>query len=189
MAERMNGYLTLRAGKGRIRAGDFRIFTNDFLGEVLEAVNPFAVKDPYTKVRCATVLAAVERGQVAGKPILVFSSDRVNIFSNASVDLGNETVDVTFNTVPQKGLGLSLSNLINPYIKVSGTLAAPVLTLNAEQTLIEGTATVVTGGLYIVAKGFKDRYLSSKDPCGKAYDEAEEYIQALKKKYGTAQPP
>lgn len=167
MAASMNGYLTLRAGKGRVKAGEFRFLTNDFVAQLLEAINPFSVKDPYTKVKCATVLAAVEGGQVAGKPILVFSSDRLNVFSDATVNLANETIDVTFNTVPQKGLGLSLSNLINPYIKVSGTLAAPVLTLNAEQTIIEGTATVATGGLYIVAKGFKDRYLSSKDPCGK----------------------
>ena len=52
-------------------------------------------------------------------------SDRLNIFANADVDLKTEKLVAEFNTVPQKGLGISLSNLVNPYVNVTGTLANP----------------------------------------------------------------
>jgi hypothetical protein len=37
-----------------------------------------------------------------------------------------------------------------------------------------------------LAKGFKDRFLSSKDPCAKAVSEADEKFQILLDKYGAA---
>jgi hypothetical protein len=69
---------------------------------------------------------------------------------------------------------------------VSGTLANPVLSLDPESALIQGGAAVATGGISILAKGFIDRYLSSKDPCGDAYKNADESMQALEEQYGGA---
>ena len=81
--------------------------------------------------------------------------------------------------IPQKGLGLSISNLINPYIQVNGTLGKPTLELDPESILIEGGVAVATAGLSILAKGFKDRFLSEKDPCGKAVAEFDASLEAL----------
>ncbi len=187
LAAGANGYLRLMAGKGRIRAGGFRLLTNDFIEQLLETVNPFTARDPYTKLKCAVVLAGIENGRVVGEPFLVSSSERLNVYANADIDLRRERLDVTFNTVPQRGLGLSVSSLINPYVKLTGTLAAPLLLLDPEQTIIEGTATVVTGGLNIIARTFRDRYLSGKDPCGEAHLQNDERISALEEKYG--KPP
>jgi hypothetical protein len=83
-----------------------------------------------------------------------------------------------------KGLGLSLSNLVNPYVKVAGTLAAPVLALDTESTLIQGGAAVATGGISILALGLKDRFFSDKDPCGTAIAKAESQFALLEEKYG-----
>jgi hypothetical protein len=82
--------------------------------------------------------------------------------------------------LPRKGLGISLSNLVNPYIKVTGTLAKPSLVLDPESVLIEGGVAVATAGISILAKSFKDRFLSDKDPCGTALKNADERIEALK---------
>ena len=114
----------------------------------------------------------------------VVQSDKVNIFVDATVDLKTERLNAEFNTVPQQGLGISLSNLINPYVKVSGTLASPALGLNPESALIEGGVAVATGGLSILALTFKDRFLSTRDPCGEAISDADERFRALEQKYG-----
>ena len=74
---------------------------------------------------------------------------------------------------PQKGLGLSISGLVNPYIKLTGTLGNPALVVDPESILVEGSVAVATAGISILAKSFKDRFLSGKDPCGKALAEAE----------------
>lgn len=184
MAGNMNGYLRLVGGEGRMRIGAMRVFTQDFLYELFNTLNPFTSTDPYSNLRCTAILAAVEGGSVVGDPALVLQSDRINIFANARVDLKTERVDADFNTVPQQGLGLSLTNLVNPYVKVSGTLANPSLGLDAQSTLIEGGAAVATGGLSILAKSFADRFLSSRDPCGRAISDADEQFRELEARYG-----
>ena len=184
MAGNMNGYLRLVGSEGRIRFGTMRMFTQDFLSELLSALNPFSASDPYSNLKCTAVLAAVEDGQVVGAPVLVLQSDKLNIFVNATVDLKTERLSAEFNTVPQQGLGISLSNLINPYVRVSGTLANPALGFNPESALIEGGLAVATGGLSILALSFKDRFLSTKDPCGKAISDADESFRALEQRYG-----
>ncbi len=185
LAASLNGYLKLTSEGGRFRAGAMRLFTNDFLVQLLNTVNPFARNDPYSELKCAVVLATVEQGKVSGLPVLVLQSDRLKIHVNANIDLTTERVDADFNTVPMKGLGVSLSNLVNPYVKVRGTLANPTLGLNAESTLIEGGAAVATGGITILAKGLRDRFFSDKDPCGTAVANAEEKFTALEEKYAT----
>ena len=50
--------------------------------------------------------------------------------------------------------------------------------MNPEGVLIEGGAAVATGGLTILAKSFRDRFMSAKDPCGKAVKEADERYAA-----------
>jgi hypothetical protein len=183
MAGSAKGYLRLVAGKGRVKTTALRFLTNDFLDQLLTTVNPFAVEDPYTHLHCGVVLVAVEAGQLEGKPILMMKTDRLNIFADAEIDLRTEKLKATFNTVPQKGLGFSLSNLVNPYVAVVGTLGNPQITLDPEATVIEGGTAVATMGLSILWKGFRDRYLSSTTPCKDALKKADQDLERLEAKY------
>jgi hypothetical protein len=114
---------------------------------------------------------------------MVVQSERLNILASASIDLSTEGLNVEINTIPQKGLGLSLSTLVNPYVRVIGTLAAPKLSLNQESALIEGGAAIATGGLSILALGLKDRFLSDKHPCDTAVSEAADKFTSLEAKH------
>jgi uncharacterized protein involved in outer membrane biogenesis len=187
MAAAMNGYLKVTSGAGRIRAGAMRMFTSDFLSQLLNTVNPFVKDQRYSNVKCVAILAAVEQGKILGNPLLVAQSERLNIFGKAMIDLNTERLDVDLNTVPMKGLGVSLSNLVNPYVKVAGTLAKPLIVLDAESVLVQGGAAVATGGITILAKGLRDRFFSDKDLCGTAVANAEKQFEALEEKY--ARPP
>jgi hypothetical protein len=111
---------------------------------------------------------------VEGQPALVQQTDKLRIFANVNVDLKTEKLDASFKMTPRKGLGISLSGLVNPYIKLTGTLGKPALVLDPEGVFIEGGVAVATAGLSILAKSFKDRFLSEKDPCGKALAESDE---------------
>jgi len=186
MAGNMNGYLQLVGGEGRVRFGTMPLFTQDFLFELLNTLNPFSASDPYSNLKCMVVLAAVEDGRLVGDPMLVVQSDKMNIFADAIVDLKTEQLRADFNTVPQQGLGLSLSNLINPYINISGTLAAPTMGFNPQSAVVEGGLAVATGGLSILAFGLKDRFLSARNPCENAISDSAEDFRILKQRY---QPP
>jgi AsmA protein len=181
IAGSLNGHLRLLGGEGRIKAGGLDIFTQDFIAQVVRTINPFTQTDPYTNVDCSAVLLLFSDGVVSGSPAFVQQTDKLRIFANLEIDLKTEKLDAHISTTPQKGLGISVSNLINPYVKLTGTLAKPALALDAQSVVVEGGVAVATAGLSILAKSFKNRYLSEKDPCGKAVAEAEEFLEAQKK--------
>mgnify|MGYP001549842159 CR=1 FL=1 len=91
--------------------------------------------------------------------------------SDGVIDLETEKLDVSFNTKPRTGIGISAGVIINPLTKVGGTMTSPSLALNPKDTVISGTAAVATAGLSLLAKSMSDRFLSSKDPCGDAVKE------------------
>lgn len=184
LAGGLNGYARIVGGRGKLKSNAMKAFTNDFFYELISTLNPFVAQDSYTNLHCVALLATVEDGRLKGKPLLVMESDQLNIFANARIDMKSEKVDVNFNTVPQKGLGISLSNLVNPYVKMYGTLANPALTLDPESTLIEGGAAVATGGISILVKGFYDRYLTAQHPCDDAVADGDAHLRFLEKKYG-----
>jgi uncharacterized protein involved in outer membrane biogenesis len=183
VAGSFNGYARLVSGPGRTRAGATRLFTQDLVAELLNSLNPFVKTDPYTNVKCLVVLAKVTNGMVTGKPILVLQTDKLNAFANAEVDLKTEKLDIELNMVPQTGIGIGLSDLVTPYTRVGGTLAQPVMVLDPEGVVIEGGVAVATVGLSILAKRFKERYLSAKDACGKAIEDTSEEFAKLDAQY------
>jgi hypothetical protein len=69
LAGSMDGYFRLVGGAGRIKSGSFSLFTQDFVTEVINAVNPFAKKDPYTDVKGR----AWENNLLAARLDLLFS--------------------------------------------------------------------------------------------------------------------
>jgi uncharacterized protein involved in outer membrane biogenesis len=183
LAGSLNGFAMVVSGPGKIRAGDMQMFTQDFVAQVFNTVNPFAKSDPYSNIKCATLLLKATDGVISGDPALVVQTDKLNIFASANVDLKTEKLSVVLNTVPQTGLGLSLSNLVTPYTKAGGTLANPTLTLDAQGAIVQGGAAVATAGISFLAVKFKDRYLSAKDACGKAIDDTRDSFEQIRQQY------
>ncbi|HMB58682.1 MAG TPA: hypothetical protein VKN35_02120, partial [Xanthomonadales bacterium] len=105
--------------------------------------------------------------------IVVQTSD-ITILSEGQINLVDEKIDLTFNTKPRTGLGISASALINPFIKVGGTLAVPAIQLDAANAVISSSAAVATVGLSVLAKSLTSRWFSSNDPCGNARKKLEE---------------
>jgi uncharacterized protein involved in outer membrane biogenesis len=183
LAGTLDGYTHVSVGPGKVRPTALKFLADDFLSQVLGVINPFSKTDPYTKVICAEALLRLKEGVISGRPALVMQTERVNVFAVAAIDLKTEKLAVNVNTVPQKGLGLSLSDLINPYTNISGTLAKPTLTLDPQAAVIEGGVAVATGGLSILAKRFAERYLTAADACGKAASDALPEFRAVKAFY------
>jgi hypothetical protein len=95
-------------------------------------------------------------------------TEQLTIVSEGTIDLNTEKLDVSFNTKQRKGLGISATDLVNPFIKVGGTLVSPTIILDAKSTVVKGGIAVATMGISILANSLAERYLSSKDPCGDA---------------------
>jgi hypothetical protein len=85
--------------------------------------------------------------------------------ANTSIDFKTEELRIGIRTTPRRTLSISAGELVNPYVQIVGTLAAPRLAVDETGLLISGGAAVATGGLSILARGVWDRLSRSQDPC------------------------
>ena len=125
LAAGLNGALQVTAGEGRVYAQASGLLTNAFLDELLDLVNPLRQEEEYTEVRCLTLLAEVKDGKLKGDPLATLVTNKFAVVSKAQVDLTKEKLFLTFNTIPQRGLGISASTAFKPFVGVAGTLARP----------------------------------------------------------------
>lgn len=167
MVSSLDGKIRIEVGEGQLAPTAFDFLLNDFMMELTSALDPTAEQQKYTHLECAVAAADIESGLVNLKPLVV-NAQKVTIISSGTLDLKTEKLDFSFNSKQKKGLGISASDLVNPFIKVGGRLVAPMIELDPAGTVVKGGLAVATVGLSIVAKSMSDRFLSSKDPCGDA---------------------
>jgi hypothetical protein len=172
LAQSLNGRLRWYQGPGSVSKSGLNFMFSDFLTELLNTLNPMAQKSDLTHLACSVFAADVVNGKVAVAPI-IYQTDQVTGFSEGTVDLASEAIDLNFHTVARKGLGLSAGAVVNPFFKIGGTLVKPALHLDVTKGAISGSVMVATAGLSVLFKSFSDRLLSSKDPCGDARRELE----------------
>ncbi|MEJ2256615.1 MAG: hypothetical protein P8X98_06345 [Woeseiaceae bacterium] len=152
------------------------VFFGDFATQLLDAVNPFTRTQDTIRIRCAVVMLDFDDGIISGDPALVMQTGELNIFARGKINLNSEKLEISINTAARKGIGLGFSDIVSPYTIVRGTLASPTLTLSEKDVLFRGGAAVATGGLTILAKGLKNRFLADRKPCETAL---ETYRQAV----------
>jgi uncharacterized protein involved in outer membrane biogenesis len=175
LAATLNARVRVISKGGRIpnntnRAGS--ILYGDFFAELVTTVNPFAKEEPYTNIVCYAVLFDVIDGMLTSNPGIVIQTDKMNIASMGTIDLVTERLDLNFKTASRGRIGLSAGQVINPFIRIAGTMADPKLQLDPQGALVSGGAAVITLGLSILAKTAWDRAFREKDPCGAAIAEA-----------------
>jgi hypothetical protein len=152
----------------------------DILDEILSTINPFSKDDPETRIECVVLPIEISDGDLGFSPNALMRTDKIRILSDTSMDLKSEEIEMSFQTTPRRGITISTGELLNPYVMVVGTLAAPRLAVDAKGSLITGGAAVATGGLSILAKAAWDRLARSKAPCETA---ASEGIAALQDRF------
>jgi uncharacterized protein involved in outer membrane biogenesis len=172
VASGANGKVRAYQGKGLVASAGVSLLLSDFITELFNLLNPFAQDREYTELECSVAAADIRDGQVEVFPV-IFQTRELTILSQGKIDLQTERLDLSFNTKPRKGLGLSAGMIINPLIKVGGRLKSPAIEVDPAGALVSGGLAVATAGISLVAKSVSDRFLSSKDPCGEARQEIE----------------
>ncbi len=175
LASSLDGRIRIVQGKGLIANAGLELLFSDLLSELFNTLNPFAKKSVYTVLECSVVNAVIDSGKVLIDP-LIFHTEQITILSGGQIDLETEKIDLEFQTKVRKGIGISASMVINPFIKLGGTLATPTIELDPAGVAFSGSVAVATAGLSIIGKSLFDRFLGNKDPCGEALkklDEAE----------------
>ena len=172
LAASANGSISLRQGEGDIDS-DFRgLVMRDLVSQVFGAINPMAKETRYTRLNCGFFEIDFVDG-VAISRAVGLQTDNLVVASVGTLNLATEALDLAFRVMQREGIGISFASVVNPYIKVGGTLASPTLELDKKRGFLTGTVAVLTGGLSVLAQGVWDRYLSADDYCQAVIDALE----------------
>ena len=178
LAANTNGVIFINTRDGRMTNNRFlKAIYGDMLEEILNAINPFRKSDPYTDFDCIVLPISITDGQMASAPSAFISTDKLRLLSRASVNLGNEKIQIGVRTTPRRSVStISVGEILNPFVEVRGTLASPRMGVDETNVLVTGGAAVATGGLSLLAKGLWDRVSRSKDPCKQVSEQAIEEL-------------
>ncbi len=171
LASAANGRLVLTQGAGLIDNAAVGLASGDILAQLFTALNPFAKEEKYSNWECTVVALKVTDGVGVLEPMLA-QEKKLLIVGGGTVDLKTEKLDIEFNTKPRTGVGLTADMFVTPFVKMTGTMLEPGLSLNAKGTLLAGGAAVLTGGISLLVRGMADRATAEGDACGKALAEA-----------------
>ncbi len=171
LAASLEGQIRALSDGGRIYNRQLALVFGGFGRELLGNINPFIRQDPYTDLSCVVFRFAATDGILKADPYLAVRSDKLNLVSSGFANLATERIDFTFNALPRRRLSISATELINPYVRVSGTLLKPSLSLDSRSAAVTGGAAALTGGLSLLAQATWKRTFGSRDACGKALED------------------
>jgi hypothetical protein len=177
LAANLNGDAQFTGGAGRMLNDRALGFFGDFSSELLSTINPFVTREPYTEISCFAAFTEIIDGVAKIKPGAVMQTDKLNMFAIGQVDLNTERIALRFETTARSGIGVSVSDFVNPFVGVSGTLAKPGLGVDPGNAMFEGAFAYATIGLSLVGKGLFNRWFSASDPCAKFAKEAQDYLK------------
>jgi uncharacterized protein involved in outer membrane biogenesis len=169
LASTVTGRVLVTQGPGRMQSNVASRLSGDLLAELVETLNPFAVREEYTELQCSVLAVDVKDGD-AEVDILLAQSDKIQIVGGGGLDLDTERLNLEFNTKPRRGIGVSADTFVTPFVTLQGSLAQPRVGLNEKGMLLQGGAAVVTGGLSILASALFDRATGALDACEKAME-------------------
>ncbi len=175
VAASLNGHLNANSTPGVIPNSALGFLDKGVIEQAFSAILPKTEASRTTRVQCFAARLQIMDGVVRASPGVALVTDKVQIVSKGRIDLANEKLDMTFQANPTKAYQANVSEvLLNPFVKISGTLAKPQLTLDAPRALLHTGAAIGTGGLSILAKGLFDRMRGAGDPCAQFMQEEEE---------------
>ncbi len=166
LAQSLEGKFRLTAGAGNIPASSMDALFGRFWQDLVAGVVPGVTPRDSTRVRCLAAYTVIHDGVVQTAPALVMQTDNVNVIARGRVDLRTEHLEFYRSTVPRRGRAeVTMAEIVNPYMKATGTLASPGLGVDPKGVLFYGGAAAATAGISILAKGAWDRMFRADDPC------------------------
>ncbi|MBL8201617.1 MAG: AsmA family protein [Chromatiales bacterium] len=174
LAQSLDGGFRLTTGAGSIPARSLDVLFGGLWRDLVTTVVPGMASREATSVRCMAAFVTATGGVLRSAPAVVLQTDRVNIITRGSIDFRTEQLELFLNTAPRRGrVDVTVAEIVNPYLKVTGSLAEPGIGVDPKGVLFTGGAAVATAGISILAKGVWDRMFRAEDPCAVAAEEAE----------------
>jgi len=172
LAATLDGHLTLMSGPGEVPGVDTGRYFGSLWRQLAGLVSPGLKELPTTKVACLAAFVRARDGVLETVPALVLQTDRINMIARGTVRLASEEINALLRITTRDRLDINIAEIVNPNIRLVGTLASPAPRVDSKSTILTGGAAVATGGLSIVALNVWDRVFKADDPCAEMAKEA-----------------
>jgi uncharacterized protein involved in outer membrane biogenesis len=160
-----DGHLFLYMDSGQAAAFGSRLLTGSLGTAIFSAIIPASQRPTYTNVNCGVVDIDIVDGLATLRQV-VAQTNQLTTLGSGTIDLDTERLRLNIRTQPREGLGIpSLAGVINPFVRVAGTLASPSLEIDPASSVTSTGVAVATGGLSILARGVWDRMRGGADLC------------------------
>jgi len=168
LAGSLNGSFRIGSEGGTLKGVDLSFLDASVLESAISFMAPKAAKTNIAEeIVCAASILKITDGLVETAPSSALTTDRLIMVYKGTVDLKTEEISFSFNATPTQAFKISMSELFQPYILVSGTLAEPKVGVDQGKMVLHGGATIGTFGAYAVVKGMADRAAHAASPCQK----------------------
>jgi uncharacterized protein involved in outer membrane biogenesis len=173
IAAASHGGALLTLGPGRIPNSWVNTLSSGFLLSLVDTLNPFRKSSPDTPVECGVAAAALDGGKLTVDPIAT-RTDKLTVVGHGQLRFDTEEIDLVWTLKPRRGVGISAGTIVNPFIKLGGTLASPKLDAKPLTAAATTGAAVATAGITVLLKGLYDRITAEKRVCAQALKKARE---------------
>lgn len=174
LAGSVNGSLYSVSEGGQLKGVNLSILDTFILDQIFSLLLPKSDKEDNLSLECAALLVTMTDGMLSTEPALAFTTDLITLVAKGTLDLKTEEMQFNFNATPNNVLKISASELVNPYILVSGTLAKPSVGLDPGKVLVHGGIAVGTAGISVLAKGLIDRVGNTVPLCEQLLEQVEQ---------------
>ncbi|HEY5775228.1 MAG TPA: AsmA-like C-terminal region-containing protein [Xanthomonadales bacterium] len=165
VAGNLNGSLYVGSSGGNAENVDLGVLNTFVLEEIFSLILPKSKQTYDTQFSCIAAIVDISDGLMKTNPALAFTSQRVIVVSKGTLDLKTEKMNFNFNATPSNALKISATEVFQPYILISGTLAKPSIGVDPGKTVLHGGAAIATLGTSVLAKGVLDRLGTALEVC------------------------
>ncbi len=169
LAATLDGRLVLTAEPGIFPGKGLGALNYSFLEQVFTTIIPGLKVREATELKCFAADLHIEDGLLSTMPLIALQTTKILILSSGTLNLNDERLSFGFQATPTRLLNAQLTELLNPFVRIEGSMAQPTPVIDPKGTLIYGSAAAATAGLSIVAKGLWDRLRGSTRPCQRLY--------------------
>jgi len=172
----LNGRTVVDMRQGRVDNKSIQVLGGDLASGMFQLLNPSSKTSNHTDISCGVGGFDIKDGMAKVTGLVVDTPD-MTVIGEGQVNLRDETLDLALKPYPKGGAGglnLGLAELAKSF-RLGGTLAAPSLQMDAEQTMF--AAMKAAGGVLLfgpagIAAALAGQSSGDGNPCLTALESA-----------------
>jgi len=167
LAASFTGGVRLSLGSGQIDKKMIDWLGGDLISNIYTSINPFSKTLPYSHLECGEARLIFTNGLASFKKGVAVETKRVALIAGGQIDLGRETLDISFASTPKEGFGPTIGGA-GILVKLKGQINDPKILIDewdvSRRALSVGSS-ILTSGLSTLMETMIERLTQKSNLC------------------------